>query len=75
MSVRVRLALWSAAVAGVVLLLVSGTAYGLHARSQYDDLDGSLDLTARHFEAELRSVGSTGGGGPQAGPNVLRTAL
>jgi len=72
MSVRVRLALWSAAVAAVVLLLVSGTAYGLHARSQYDDLDGSLDLTARHFEAELRSGGATSDGGIQAsaGPSV-----
>jgi len=73
MSVRVRLALWSAAVAAVVLLLVSGTAYGLHARSQYDDLDDSLVLTAEHFEQELRSGGATGDGGIQAsaGPSVL----
>src|SRR3972149_4236439 len=73
MSVRVRLALWSAAVAGVVLLLVSGTAYGLHARSQYDDLDDSLVLTAEHFEQELRSAGSTNDGEVQAsvGPSLL----
>ncbi len=31
MSVRVRLALWSAAGAAGVLLLVSGGAYALHA--------------------------------------------
>src|SRR3972149_8586291 len=73
MSVRGRRALWSAAVAAVVLLLVSGTAYGLHARSQYDDLDDSLVLTAEHFEQELRSAGSTSDGGIQAsaGPSVL----
>src|SRR3990172_6490597 len=72
MSVRVRLALWSAAVAAAVLLLVSGTAYGLHARSLYDDLDDSLVLTAEHFEQELRSGGSTSDSGIQAsaGPSV-----
>src|SRR3972149_6876113 len=73
MSVRVRLALWSAAVAAVVLLLFFCTAIGLHARSQYDDLDDSLVLTAEHFEQELRSAGSTSDGGilASAGPIVL----
>ncbi len=58
MSVRARLALGSAVIAAIVLLGVAGAAYGLHARSQYDDLDNSLVLTAEHFQEELRSAGS-----------------
>ncbi len=60
MSVRVRLALGSAVVAAIVLFVVAGTAYGLHARSQYDDLDNSLVLTAEHFQEEFGAGGGTG---------------
>src|SRR5574341_1178956 len=70
MSVRVRLALGSAVIAAVVLFLVAGTAYGLHARSQYDDLDNSLVLTAEHFQEEFGSAGSAGNRGDSAGPNI-----
>lgn len=71
MSVRVRLALGSAIIAALVLFLVAGTAYGLHARSQYDDLDNSLARTATHFAGELRSV-SPGDANDtaSAGPNI-----
>jgi signal transduction histidine kinase len=73
MSVRLRLALWSAAIAATVLLLVSGTAYALHVRSQYDDLDGSLALTAEHLQEELRSLGATPnvGGSASGNPNII----
>ncbi len=72
MSVRVRLALGSAAVAAIVLFSVAGAAYGLHARSQYDDLDNSLVLTAEHFQEELRSPGSAGDRNDSVspGPNI-----
>ena len=73
MSVRLRLALWSAAVAATVLLLVSGTAYAVHVRSQYDDLDRSLALTAEHFREELQSTGSTPdvGGFASGDPTII----
>ena len=70
MSVRVRLALGSAVIAAIVLFLVAGAAYGLHARSQYDDLDNSLVLTAEHFQEEFGLAGSAGGRGDSAGPNI-----
>lgn len=73
MSVRVRLALWSAAGAAGVLLLVSGAAYALHVRSQYDDLDRSLTITAEHFQEEVKSPASasTVEAAVSGAPNIL----
>src|SRR3972149_6815073 len=73
MSVRARLALWSAAGAAIVLLLVTGTAYVLHVRGRYDDLDRSLTTTAEHFQGELTSAGSTPneGGFASGDPNII----
>jgi signal transduction histidine kinase len=58
MSVRVRLTAWSAALAAILLSLVSGSAYALHIRSQYEDLDRSLVITAGHLQEQLQSAGS-----------------
>jgi len=57
MSVRVRLTAWSAALAAILLSVVSGSAYSLHVRSQYEDLDRSLLITAEHLQEELQSAG------------------
>jgi two-component system OmpR family sensor kinase len=57
MSMRVRLAVWSAALAAILLIVVSGSAYALHIRSQYEDLDRSLVITAEHLQEELQSAG------------------
>ena len=57
MSVRVRLTVWSAALAAILLSVVSGSAYALHIRSQYEDLDRSLVITAEHLQEELQSTG------------------
>jgi len=72
MSVRVRLALGSAVIAAIVLFLVAGAAYGLHARSQYDDLDNSLVLTAEHFQEEFGTAGPAGDRNDSVsqGPNI-----
>ena len=72
MSVRVRLALGSAVIAAIVLFLVAGAAYGLHARSQYDDLDNSLVLTAEHFQEEFGTAGPAGerNDSVSQGPNI-----
>lgn len=37
---------------------MSGAAYALHVRSQYDDLDRSLTITAEHFQDEVNSPAS-----------------
>ncbi len=58
MSIRWRLAILYGLVTAVILLPAAGTAFSLHARSQYEDLDRSLVTTAEHFEAELRSAQS-----------------
>ncbi len=71
MSVRARLALSSAIIAGVVLLLVTGTAYTLHVRSQYHDLDDALVLTADLLEEQLASAGSPGEANSFASPGPL----
>ena len=56
MSVRVRLTAWSAVLAAILLSVVSGSAYVLHIRSQYEDLDRSLVITAEHLQEELQST-------------------
>jgi len=56
-SVRVRLTVWSAVLAAILLSVVSGSAYALHITSQYEDLDRSLVITAEHLQEELESSG------------------
>lgn len=58
MSVRIRLTVWSAVLAAILLSVVSGSAYALHIRSQYEDLDRSLVITAGHLQEQLQSVAS-----------------
>ena len=73
MSVRLRLTVWTAALAAVLLTVVSASAYALHIRSQYQDLDRSLVITAEHQEEELQSAGSSGDPTTFAssGPSIL----
>ncbi|GAB4430293.1 MAG: hypothetical protein OHK0015_15270 [Chloroflexi bacterium OHK40] len=52
MSLRLRLALWCAALCALVLLVVGTLAYAVHSRGQYDDLDRILITSAGHAVAE-----------------------
>jgi two-component system OmpR family sensor kinase len=52
MSLRLRLALWSAALCGLVLLVIGTLAYAVHSRGQFDDLDRVLITSAGHAVAE-----------------------
>lgn len=56
MSLRLRLALWFAAVCGLVLLVVGTLAYAVHSRGQYDDLDRVLVTSAGHAVAEATAM-------------------
>lgn len=52
MSLRLRLALWCAALCALVLLVVGTLAYAVHSRGQYDDLDRILITSAGHAVVE-----------------------
>lgn len=52
MSIRTRLALWYGGLFILILLLVSLFSYAIHDRSQYDDLDRTLVVSAGHSAAE-----------------------
>lgn len=52
MSLRLRLALWSAALSGLVLLVVGTLGYVVHSRGQYDGLDQALVSSVSHAVAE-----------------------
>jgi two-component system OmpR family sensor kinase len=56
MSLRLRLALWSAAACGLVLLVVGTLGYAVHTRGQYDDLDRVLVTSAGHAVAEVTVI-------------------
>jgi hypothetical protein len=51
-SIRLRLALWYGALAGLAVLLVATFTYALHARGHYDDLDQMLVSHADHAAEE-----------------------
>lgn len=53
MSLRLRLALWYGALTGMVVLLVCGYSYAVHARAHYDQADATLHGIARLAVAEL----------------------
>ncbi len=73
MSIRLRLALYYGALFAVILLLVMFFGYAIHARSEYDDLDRALVVSAGHAAAEAATVA----GGPQLvqGRSDLEIAL
>jgi two-component system OmpR family sensor kinase len=59
MPIRIRLALWFGGLVSVVLALVSVTAYAIHTRAHYDDMDRDLIHAAEHVVVEYPT--STGG--------------
>ena len=56
MSLRLRLALWCAAICSLALLVVGTLAYTVHSRGQYDDLDRMLITSAGHAVAEAAAM-------------------
>src|SRR6266704_2978106 len=55
MSIRLRLALCYGALFAVILLLVMGLGYAIHARGEYNDLDRTLLVSVDHAAAEAAS--------------------
>ena len=73
MSIRLRLALCYGGLFAVILLLIMGLGYAIHARSEYDGLDRTLLVSVDHAAAE-----ATGGDGAPhlvQGRNGLELAL
>ena len=58
MSLRLRLALWYGALTGLVVLLVCGYSYAVHARAHYDQADTILHGVAQHAGLELQVASS-----------------
>jgi two-component system OmpR family sensor kinase len=58
MSIRLRLALCYGALFALILPLVTLLSYAIHARSQYDDLDRTLVVSAGHAAAEASTSNS-----------------
>ncbi len=56
-SLRFRLALWYAALLGVILIVTSLLSYSFHSASHYDEVDRSLVGTAIHASSQLRDAG------------------
>lgn len=52
MSIRLRLALCYGILFALILPMVTVLSYAIHARSQYDDLDRTLVVSADHIAAE-----------------------
>jgi signal transduction histidine kinase len=52
MSIRLRLALWYSALAGLVFLILGLVSYAFHIRVHYDDLDRALIASAQHAAEE-----------------------
>ena len=60
MPIRLRLALWYAALFGVVLAAVTVLAYGALARQEYRAVDGSLVTVTEHYRDEIEAKLATG---------------
>lgn len=60
-SLRLRLAVWYAALLALILVATSIFSYSFHSISHYEDVDRSLVATAAHVLGQLRA----GGGGHQ----------
>ena len=53
MSLRLRLALWYAGLAGLLILFVCTYSYAVHGRAHYDGADAVLASSAEHVASEL----------------------
>jgi two-component system, OmpR family, sensor kinase len=51
-SLRARLGLWYGGLTGLVVLLIALVSYGVHARSEYADIDETLAEAAQHVASE-----------------------
>ena len=59
MSIRLRMALCYGILFALILPMVTILSYAIHARSQYDDLDRTLAVSADHIAAEA-AISSNG---------------
>ncbi len=73
MSIRLRLAFCYGILFALILPMVTVLSYAIHARSQYDDLDRTLALSAGHIAAEA-AMSTTGLHLTEGGSN-LKIAL
>jgi signal transduction histidine kinase len=69
-SLRMRLAIWYAALLALILLITSLLSYSYHGAAHYEDVDRSLVATAVHVLGELpqSDFGSTPQGGIEFPP-------
>ena len=58
MTLRLRLALCYGALTGLVVLLICGYSYAVHARAHYDQADAILHGVAQHAGLELQGAAS-----------------
>lgn len=56
-SLRWQLALWYAALLGIILVVISLLAYSFHSASHYDEVDRTLVGAAIHATSQLRADG------------------
>lgn len=70
MSIRLRLALLYSGLAAAVIASVVLTAYAVHGRNAYEDVDESLVNTAEHFEQVLLEGAQTDGASPSGGAGL-----
>lgn len=57
MTLRLRLGLWYGALTTLVVALVCGYSYAVHARTHYDELDRELHGVADHVAEEMSQSG------------------
>lgn len=60
MPIRVRLALWCAALACVLLSAVAAAVYAVHSGAHYRDVDRVLSAVAEHYRSEADRLLSSG---------------
>jgi signal transduction histidine kinase len=59
MTIRLRLALWYSALAGLVFLILGLVSYAFHIRAHYDELDLALASSADHAASEVAAAADT----------------
>jgi signal transduction histidine kinase len=62
MSIRVRLALWYAGLTSAVVAILVASAYVVHNRESYEDVDRSLMNAAEHYSPQIAASAPDGSG-------------
>lgn len=60
MTLRLRLALWHGTLTSLIVAIVCGYSFAVHARAHYDEADAVVQGAAAHAMQELRDARSSG---------------